>query len=163
MKNKLTKEQKIQRASYSREWRKNNKDKVAASSKKARIKNRDKILECQRKWLIKNKEKHIKNSKLWYQNNKDRVRDNQLKRQFGISLEEYNKILDNQSGVCHLCGGGPDVKSKKLAVDHDHETGKIRALLCRGCNVGIGNLKDDFNLLRKAADYIEKFKNCSNK
>ena len=92
--------------------------------------------------------------KYYHERYKTKARDSLLKRCFGITLEEYGKMLENQGDVCAICGGSPDAKGKEFAVDHDHNTGKIRALLCRGCNVGIGNLKDDPELLEKAAAYI---------
>ena len=158
MKKTLSKEQKTQRSLYAKQWRAKNPEKTAEHSKKSRIKNKDKIRERQRKWRNKNIEYQTQKSKEWYANNKDRVRDLQLKKEFGISLDKYNEMLDNQNGSCFLCGGGPDAKHKNLAVDHDHATGKVRALLCRGCNVGIGNLKDNPELLEKAAKYIRNYK-----
>lgn len=154
MKKKLSIEQKMARKEYARQWRKNNPQKSAEHAKRSRIKNKDKIVERQRKWCAQNKEHHIQNSKEWYKNNKDRVRDLRLQREFGMTLEEYNAMFVSQNGLCSICGGGPDAKNKRLAVDHDHKTGKIRSLLCRGCNVGIGNLKDSPDLLEKAAKYI---------
>ena len=156
MKKKLSREQKKRRAEYARLWRKNNPEKVAEHAKKSRAKNRGKVLARQRKWREENLEWCVQKSKEWYENNKDRVRNNQLVKEFGITLDQYNSMLEKQNGVCALCFGGPDAKSKKLAVDHCHSTGKIRSLLCRGCNVGIGNLKDSPELLEKAAQYIRR-------
>jgi hypothetical protein len=70
-------------------------------------------------------------------------------------------MLTAQDSKCAICGGGPagGIKAAaRLHVDHDHDTGKVRALLCNGCNRGIGYLKDDPALLRVAADYIEQHK-----
>jgi hypothetical protein len=158
MKKILSKEQKEQRARYAKQWRADNPEKVAKHSKNSRIKNKDRVREQQRKWRNKNLEYQTQKSKEWYDNNKDRVRDLQLKKEFGISLDKYNEMRDTQNGVCFLCGGGPDARFKNLAVDHDHTTGKVRKLLCRGCNVGIGNLRDDPELLEKAAKYIRNHK-----
>jgi len=82
-----------------------------------------------------------------------------LRESFGISLEQYQKMHDEQDGKCKICCQ-PETqmrngKVRALAVDHDHKTGKIRGLLCSDCNTGIGKLKDDPNVLRKAADYLE--------
>lgn len=162
MKKKFSVDQKKARAAYAREWRRNNPEKSAAHAKTSRSKNKDKVLKRQRKWVEENKEKHINNSKEWYKNNKEKVRNRQLIRTFGISIVQYNEMLAAQNGVCSLCGGGPDAKNKMLAVDHCHKTGKIRSLLCRGCNVGIGNLKDDPQLLENAAKYIRRFNEQEN-
>lgn len=83
-----------------------------------------------------------------------------LKRDFGITIAEYTEILLAQNGVCAICEKPETAtrngKLKALAVDHDHESGGIRSLLCVECNTGLGKFKDSPSLLRRAADYIEK-------
>lgn len=82
-------------------------------------------------------------------------RANNLKRMFGMSLEEYDLKLQAQNGVCAICGGLCK-SGKRLAVDHNHTTGKIRDLLCGNCNGGLGKFLDNPELLEKAADYLRK-------
>ena len=82
-------------------------------------------------------------------------RANNLKRMFGMSLEEYNDKLSKQKGVCAICGGLCK-SGKRLAVDHNHKTGKIRDLLCGNCNGGLGKFQDNAELLVKAANYLIK-------
>lgn len=62
-----------------------------------------------------------------------------------------------QDGKCLICSDEVSYMNHRLAVDHDHKTGKIRGLLCKGCNVGIGNLKDNAQLCRRAAEYLESY------
>src|SRR5438132_8018897 len=83
-----------------------------------------------------------------------RERNTFRQRLYGVPLEVYRAKVRAQGGVCAICGGPPGKRS--LNVDHDHVTGKIRDLLCPTCNVGLGGLRDDPLLLRKAADYIER-------
>lgn len=85
-------------------------------------------------------------------------RNARLKRQFGISIKEYNEILTRQDGKCLICGNVPENSNgkRKLAVDHDHKTGNNRGLLCSNCNVGLGNFRDNPDLLRKAVCYLEE-------
>jgi hypothetical protein len=128
------------------------------AAKKYRESNKDKVKKLHGQWMKKNASVVEKDQKEYYQLNKLRVRDNYLKRTFGISLEGYNNLLKQQNNGCALCGGGPACRGKGFAVDHCHVTGKIRGLLCRGCNVGIGNLNDDPELLEKAAAYIRRHK-----
>ena len=83
-----------------------------------------------------------------------------LRADFGLSLENYNAMLEAQGGVCAICKQ-PEThkrngKLKALAVDHHHGTGKIRALLCCDCNTGIGKLKDSPEILIAAAEYIRR-------
>ena len=79
---------------------------------------------------------------------------------YGITPDDYERMLNEQGGVCKLCGQPPKpggVKAaSKLHADHDHETGACRDLLCMNCNRGLGAFKDDPGLLRAAAAYIER-------
>jgi len=76
------------------------------------------------------------------------------------SLECYNKMLAAQSGVCKMCKGNNTVtrngKIKRFAIDHDHQTGKVRGLLCGFCNALIGYAKDDISILKSAIKYLTK-------
>lgn len=84
---------------------------------------------------------------------KDRVSN--LKRTYGISLPEWNAKLEAQKGVCAICSG-TCVSGRRLSVDHNHTTGKIRDLLCGNCNHGLGKFLDNPELLLKAVDYLRK-------
>lgn len=75
---------------------------------------------------------------------------------YNLDWAEYLRMVDEQKGRCFLCGSRGSGKDKKLCVDHNHTTGKIRGLLCWNCNVGIGLFKEDPDLLRKVIDYIGK-------
>ena len=90
-------------------------------------------------------------------------KNRKLKKTYGISLDEYNELLSKQDGKCAICGvdnnGKYRNKSRALAVDHCHTTGKIRGLLCSDCNTGIGLLKDNVNFLQFAIKYLNKTKN----
>lgn len=84
---------------------------------------------------------------------KVRLRRQNLKRKYGITLEEYEALFDAQGGVCAICGGQSD-PGFSLAVDHHHGTGNVRALLCSYCNRGIGLFRERSDWLRRAADYL---------
>ncbi len=85
-----------------------------------------------------------------------------LKKVFGITLDQYNEMLDRQCGVCAICGekdkkiSHHTKKPMSLAVDHCHETSKIRGLLCSACNHGLGNFRDNVKLLGAAIAYLQK-------
>lgn len=87
-------------------------------------------------------------------------RKHNLKERYGITPEDYDRILEEQGGVCKICGG-TDVrtsggrKAKFFCVDHCHSTGKVRGLLCHGCNVGLGAFKDSSDFLLRAINYLE--------
>lgn len=77
-----------------------------------------------------------------------------IERTYGISIDEYNRILMEQHGTCAICCGVPKGR-KSLAVDHDHTTGQVRGLLCEKCNIGIGSFKDDPMLMQTAIAYLK--------
>ncbi len=79
-----------------------------------------------------------------------------IKKNHGVTGEEYKEMLSRQGGVCAICGKVNITKSKRLAIDHCHKTGKIRGLLCGRCNMGIGQFDDKASLLIAAAEYIRK-------
>lgn len=78
----------------------------------------------------------------------------EMKRGFGISLQDYDRMMEAQNDVCAICG--EKCKHFALAIDHCHATKKIRGLLCALCNLGLGQFKDDPVRLRNAAAYLEK-------
>ena len=81
-------------------------------------------------------------------------RDYQIKRNFGISAKDYDKMLAEQDYSCAICGTHENDLKKRLAVDHCHKSGNIRSLLCTNCNLGLGNFKDSIKLLKKAIKYL---------
>jgi len=72
---------------------------------------------------------------------------------YGITADEFKQMFETQQGKCSICSEEPKTK-RGLHVDHDHETGKVRGLLCHGCNVALGSFKDDVTLLNKAIEYL---------
>ncbi|WP_405506289.1 endonuclease VII domain-containing protein [Streptomyces cyaneofuscatus] len=86
---------------------------------------------------------------------KDKVFHHSLLRLYGITLDQYNEMLAKQGQLCALCGERPDT-DRRMHVDHDHTTGKIRALLCHHCNLLLGNAKDSPARLRQAIAYLER-------
>ena len=109
--------------------------------------------ECRKNNYQENKEEISKKAKEFYRNNKHIKRNNDLKTKFGITLDQYNKMLENQNDICAICGGNNDYIS--LAVDHNHETGKIRGLLCGSCNGMLGLAKDNLLILIKGVKYLK--------
>lgn len=89
--------------------------------------------------------------KLWYKKNRERVQIRERERKYGLSQSGFEAILDSQKGSCAICRktftGIPH-------VDHDHVTGKVRGLLCTGCNIGIGHFRDDPLIAVRAASYL---------
>ncbi len=104
------------------------------------------------------REKINKRQKLWREKNKEKMalmkKKSVLKHQYGLTLEEYQTLLENQDNKCAICSRN----SVKLCVDHDHKTGKTRGLLCHACNRAIGLLKENIDILENAIKYVNKHK-----
>ena len=87
------------------------------------------------------------------------IRNAELMRKYGITLKRYRKMLALQGGKCLICGSA-DTRVKNggtefsLSVDHNHETGEIRGLLCQRCNAMLGFARDDVSILRRAIQYL---------
>ena len=87
----------------------------------------------------------------WRKANPDKLAESQLLYKYGITLTEYNNIKEKQNGRCAIC----DAVNEKLVVDHSHETGKVRGLLCNSCNLMLGHSRDNSNTLNKGAKYLK--------
>ena len=92
---------------------------------------------------------------------KDKRRDYDLTRNYGITHEVYLEMLAKQDGCCKICNITENEHGKRLHVDHNHTTGKIRGLLCSRCNTAIGHFKEDPDIIQKAIDYIERWNNVN--
>ena len=77
-------------------------------------------------------------------------------KQYGLTERDVALLLELQGGRCAVCGAIESRGGQALHVDHDHGTGRIRGMLCRGCNTALGHLQDNPSLLRRAADYLER-------
>lgn len=100
-----------------------------------------------KEWRDKNPDKikhYTRNWKSWW-----------LKKQYNMTIEEYNQMFIEQNGCCAICNTHQSELEKALAVDHNHETKEIRGLLCMTCNRALGLLKDDRKLLIIAAGYLK--------
>lgn len=108
-----------------------------------------------KKYYADNRDRIVEISNKWKSENKPRLRELQLLRHYGINNETFNKMFNDQNGQCAICKRHQSELPKTLSVDHDHNTGKVRGLLCDRCNRAIGFMKDDPNLLVSAAEYIK--------
>ncbi len=115
--------------------------------------NREKEIARVRAWQRANPDR----VKAWREKNRDRrleqLREIHLRNKFGLTVDEYNRILEAQGGVCAICES-PPTPGISLHVDHDHGTGEIRGLLCVRCNNALGLFREDTDLLKRAARYV---------
>lgn len=119
-----------------------NPEKGAAASRAWNKENRKRANATRRKWRINNPDKH----KCYV-----------LRRTYGISLEEYNAILLAQGGACGICKSATVGNcGRRLYVDHNHETGKVRGILCGKCNSVLGFVSDTPGILEAAIDWLKR-------
>lgn len=106
---------------------------------------------CKKCW--KAKIQHKRDTIPGFQKNVD------LKHNFGITLDDYNEMLKKQDYKCEVCLRHESEFKRKLSVDHNHTTGKIRGLLCSLCNTALGKLKEDKEVINRLLNYIDKYNN----
>lgn len=126
-------------------------------------------LERRHAWYQANRERAIATARAWQERNPERYRATQeryrqvrrseqrtyhLRRTFGLTLDEYDALLAAQDGECAICGNPPQ-DGQFLHVDHNHETGDIRGLLCVRCNNALGQLREDVAVAQRAVEYLE--------
>lgn len=137
-------------------------DKVRDRLKKYRAsaQGKKRMREYAREYRVRNKDRLNLMNLQWRRSNPDRVRESYLRTRYGISKADYDSLLALQGGVCAICKLPEEmidpqtVKTKRLAVDHDHVSGKVRGLLCRKCNALIGLAHDSRDLLSSAIAYL---------
>ena len=114
-------------------------------------------------WQKQNKERVNEKNRKWAKDNYDKKYDNsknsKLLKEYGITLDEYNKMSESQNHCCKICGKGETKELNgtkwKLSVDHCHKTGKIRGLLCSKCNVGLAKFEEDEQQFINAIKYLK--------
>jgi Recombination endonuclease VII len=115
-------------------------------------------------WVNKNK-KHLREyAKQWRKDNPNYQKNYDLKRHYGITLQQFNDMLLDQNNCCAICKK-PETsihtkysKTFGLSVDHNKITGKVRQLLCFHCNSALGKANEDINILKEMINYLEKHK-----
>ena len=89
--------------------------------------------------------------------NRDAAKHRSLQRNYGITLDDYNRMFIEQGGRCAICGVHQSKLNKSLNVDHNHETGVVRGLLCHHCNTALGLLKDSSQVISCMGDYLGRY------
>lgn len=117
------------------------------------LKNRARINKAATEWRKKNVEAHRAAQSRWRAKYPHKTRSRYLQRNYKLTLEQFELLKDVQQGKCGIC-----LKEvKRLVVDHNHKTGVVRGLLCISCNAGIGQLKDDVEIMFKAIAYLQRY------
>ena len=137
---------------HERKWRARNPDKVKARTK-------EKAHDPERQITTSTYRKIARRSNPLYRDKELSANRRVALRKYGLTAEDWQKMADAQNNLCAICGKPETRKTlktvRRLAVDHDHLTNNVRALLCGACNAGLGHFKDDASLMRKAIAYLE--------
>ena len=122
-------------------------------------KNRDRM----RKYYAANPEKVREQQRKYDEANSEKERERRIKRKYGLTMAQYDSMVEAQNEVCAICHKPETTIDKRsgivqrLSVDHDHSTGATRGLLCFACNTSIGKFNDSSKTLLKAAEYLKKY------
>lgn len=131
------------RAAWSKRYKKANLDKVLYWADAYRKRNRVRL--------------RIRHKQLYDEKYKARNRRYDLKKKYGLTFEEYERLIAEQNGLCAICNLSESVH-KNLVVDHDHATGKLRQMLCFKCNCTLGLVGDSTTVLQEMINYLNKHK-----
>lgn len=117
--------------------------------------NKAKLLAYRKNHYSENKEVYHQRLKEWAKANPDARKSALLKNVYGISLNDYKQLFEQQKGLCKGCGASHSELKRGLMVDHDHQTKKVRGLLCDACNRALGAVKDNVDTLKNLLDYLQ--------
>lgn len=108
--------------------------------------------EYHKNWLRANRKLHNAQAQAWRKRNPRKAKDSHLRCRHGIGIADFDRLLAAQGGKCAICR-----TRKARDVDHSHVSGKVRGLLCHGCNVGLGFFRERSESLLRAVDYLEAY------
>lgn len=116
--------------------------------------NQDRVRSWTKAWSERNKDRRLASAKAWRGRNPGRRFLAKL-REYGLTLDDYMRMWEMQRGCCAICFCDlTTLPPKHRHIDHDHKTGLVRGLLCRGCNHGLGGFKDNLASLAEAFQYL---------
>lgn len=120
------------------------------------------MITYRRNYYLKNKDRILARTNARKKANRQRECNYQLKRNYGLTIQQYNAMFEAQKGCCAICSKHQSTLPVRLCVDHSHVTNKVRGLLCHACNKGLGLFQDNKDLLLNAAKYLNQFSNFQN-
>lgn len=121
--------------------------------KRIREANPERAREISRNSFARNRKKGTEYRRKWKRENKDRVKGYALKKRYGITIEQLHAMRQSQNDKCAICG---NQLTARAHTDHNHKTGKVRGVLCGGCNIGLGYIEKD-GFLTNALAYLKRY------
>lgn len=158
-----------EKKAYHRAYYEANKDRLKKESNEHYHANRDREIVRRREYYRNHREESLEKVKKYYHEHKEQNKEQRkeysrthkresknrsLKSLYGIDIEQYEEMYKQQEGKCATCGTYQD----SLVVDHSHQTGKVRKLLCKKCNLALGYVNDDPTTLRNMIAYLKRNK-----
>lgn len=137
------------------------------SGKTGHIKYRSRCRDCEREenrlrlqqMTGEKKTAYIQKKRQWEKDNPDKIKKTSIRstwKKKGFNPDEIEEFFKLHNTICDICGMPEDGRFTNLSIDHDHNTGKIRGMLCNSCNLGLGKFKDNLEILQKAIDYLKR-------
>lgn len=136
----------MNRQAYAKKYYLEHKEEYRKRAKSWRESNKEHLKQIRKKWRIANPDKTRQHPINFIKRNPDHF----LRVRYGITQQDYDNILIKQKGTCAICSN-----ITRLAVDHDHKTGKIRGILCFKHNTSLGHFNDSIEELEKAIKYLK--------
>jgi hypothetical protein len=147
-------------------WREENPEKMKVAHQRWNATHKEQNKQTQKEYRQKNRSRVRKWKDEWYHNNLNKGREMHrryyYKRKYGITPNDYERMIQEREGKCDLCGKPIERTKYQPCIDHDHETGKIRGLLHTNENKALGLLEDNPELLTKALDYLKRTRGSGN-
>ena len=138
----LSENDRLERNEYARNWRELNKDRVNAVNREKRRSDPD----YAERIRVQDRARP-----------REQIKNTRLRNDYGITLDDFNRMREQQNYCCAVCGVHEDLSGvKRLAIDHCHTEGHIRGLLCSKCNTGLGLFRDNIDFLSKAIEYLKR-------
>jgi len=144
-----------ERAESLKIYREKNKEEIAARMKRWNEKNKESQKQKKHDRYLKNKEAVKERVKIYNNKNKTKIKLRYLKKYYNLTPKQYYELLNSQDYKCAGCGVPQEELNKPLCVDHNHDTGEVRGLLCMKCNFTLGNVDDNPTILRQLIAYLE--------
>lgn len=146
-------------------WREANRERIRAYDRARYAARPEKVKARAAAWHKANPDRVRENRRRWAERNRDAINaagreyyrrsGGHRRKTLGVTPEAFSSMLSEQGGACAVCRTGEPGK-KGWAVDHCHDTGRVRGVLCNACNLSLGLLQDDPARIRAAADYVER-------
>lgn len=136
-------------------YRESNKEKVATAKAKCYYESKEEYSQKRKEYYASNKEKICANVKKYREANSESIKERNRKKKYGIEEGTFDKMILEQDNKCLVCGNELG-KGKAIAIDHCHTSGDVMGILCSRCNLMLGMVEDNVEILNSAIEYLRR-------